>query len=398
MTQENLTYEQALRLQRYVDRELPDEERAAIDEVLAMRPGWQIYVAALQELKLAVEMAAEAAWERAPTVDAATIARLAQAASELSESSLDELAPMLERFHDGEVDEAEAAVIAALLESRDDVADYLAELDAMGQGIRGSDLSAGADFGDFWQKIEAGIDPTASEERNAPAQPLNHPARFDADEHRVLLYRYHDNEVSAEERTLVERWIASGEPQVDATLGALAELHVGLNAGVELAQDTADFADLWEGVAAGIDRADAEEAAGNVVSLQDRKSDKAAAPRSIVHSPIFALAAAVALLVCGAIVSQTFMQQEKIVETRTVVIFDSVEYAPGSSVMIHTPQLTGLSAEEAAEEVPILWVMEDEDPASSAADEHDPAPADDPVEDPGVGDVEVQEQPPGLPI
>lgn len=398
MTQENLTYEQALRLQRYVDRELPEEERAAIEAALATRPGWQIYVAALQELKLAVEMAAEAAWEQAPAVDAATIARLAQAASDLSESSLDELAPMLERFHDGEVDEAEAAVIAALLESRDDVAAYLAELDAMSQSIRGSDLSAGADFGDFWQKIEAGIDHAESDAREAPAKPLNHPARFDAEEHRVLLYRYHDNEVSAEERARVERWIAAGEPQVDATLGALAELHVGLNAGVELAQDTADFAELWEGVSAGIDRADAEEAAGNVVSFQDRQSDKAAAPRSLVQSPIFALAAAVALLICGAIVSQTFMQQEKIVETRTVVIFDSVEYAPGSSVMIHTPQLTGLSAEEAAEEVPILWVMEDEDPATPTVGEQESAPASDRDEDPDAGDVEVQEQPPGLPI
>ncbi|TXD35230.1 hypothetical protein FRC98_17340 [Lujinxingia vulgaris] len=398
MTQENLTYEQALRLQRYVDRELPAEERAAIEEALATRPGWQIYVAALQELKLAVEMAAEAAWERAPAVDAATIARLAQAASDLSESSLDELAPMLERFHDGEVDEAEGAVIAALLETREDVADYLAELDAMSQSIRGSDLSAGADFDDFWQKIEAGIDQADHASSDAPVAELRPAIPFDDDEHRVLLYRYHDGEVSAEERTLVERWIAAGEPQVDATLGALAELHVGLNAGVELAQDSADFAELWEGIAAGIDRADAEEAAGNVVTLQDRKSDKAAAPRSIVHSPVFALAAAVALLICGAIVSQTFMQQEKIVETRTVVIFDSVEYAPGSSVMIHTPQLAGLSAEEAAEEVPILWVMEDEDPATPSADEHEASPAEDPVEDPDAGDVEVEEQPPGLPI
>src|SRR5690554_5754223 len=158
MTQEKLTYTQALLLQRYVDHDLDQRARADVEDALADHPSWQVYVAALEELKLAVEMAAEAAWDNAPKVDATTLARLAQAAGDLSTSSLDDLAPMLERFHDGEVDEAEAAVIVGLMETRDDVADYLAELDAMGQGIRLGEACADADFGDFWSNVQAGIE------------------------------------------------------------------------------------------------------------------------------------------------------------------------------------------------------------------------------------------------
>ncbi len=353
MTRTTLTTEEAWLLQRYVDDEASGEEHRRAEALLKELPAARVYVTAIEELAVATRAAAEAAWEGAHPPSAQDVVELARQWAGWAQAPLEEIAPLLERFHDGEVDPAEGAAVVALLEEREDVADYLAELDGLAAGIRvHEEAIAEADFSGFFDGIAAAID--AEEGEEAEVLPMD---PFDAEEHLLLLHRFHDGECSAEECRRVQRWIDGGDSTVETLLGVMAELQVGVNAGIEMAQEEADFADLWSGMEGRLDEIDAEKAAPNVVSLPDRAAQTPG--RSLFHQPVFALVATVVLILMGSYLGSQILQQETVVETRTVVIFDSVEYAPGSSVMIHNPQLASHEADE--DDIPILWVLDDDD-------------------------------------
>lgn len=378
MNSKRLTRSEALLVQRYVDGECDDEQRMDAEELLDDSKPARIYASALESLGDAVRIAEEEAWERASLASSQEVMELIEQSADFSDAPLEELAPMLERFHDGEVADVEAAVVAALVDERADVADYLAELDRLGDGIRSAADVEDVDFDGFWEGIEAGIDAVDEEKRDdesATAAPVAVEA-FDPDEHRRVLYRYHDGEATPGERRRVEAWLESGDERVDAILGALAEVHVGVNAGIELAVGEADLDDIRRGVDDRLDALDAERAADNVVALGDRSQTPATWKK-----PVAAVAAAVALLAIGAWIGPQVFDQPGEVETETVVIFDTIESAPGSSVMVHSPQLAdhdisgdngltpnagedaiqpAIKSEDDEADPTILWVVDDD--------------------------------------
>ncbi len=378
MTSKRLTKQQALLLQRFVDGQADDDQRRAAEDLLESSPPARVYVAALEELGHAVRAAEQEAWRRASPPPVNDWVRLAETSTEFVDASLDELAPLLERFHDGEADRAEAAVVAGLIDERDDVAGYLAELDGLASALRQGLSEEKVDFGGFWDGIAAAIDEEDSKQA-APTVPLH---SFDAEEHRLLLYRYHDGEVDQAERAMVEGWIAADNEEVDAILGAMAEIGLGVTAGIEQARESANLDQLWHGLEDHLDAIDAERAADNVVAF-DRAPDKDD-KKSTWNHPLFAMAAAVVLLITGALVGPQLMQsQEEIVETRTIVIFDNVETAPGSSFHVSAPEFAGheFDAAEAdffvSDDDPqptVLWLIEDDEDDDDDDDDIDELP------------------------
>ena len=361
MTSKTLTYEEALLLQRYLDGEAQEGEVEKAEELVSTSAAARIYLEALRELGEGVRAAAKEAWRRAPRVRGEEILERALSWAGWASAPLEELAPMLERFHDGEVDGAEGAVIAGLLEEREDVGEYLAELEGLSRSIR--ELSAPKeeiDFGGLWAGIAEAIG-----EEEATLVGLD---PFDLEEEGLLVQRFHDGEVSADEARRVQNWIDGNEPLVEGMLGALAELHVGVNAGVELAQERAELDQIWAGIEGRLDEIDAEKQAGNVVALGPRREAREA--RRPGGTTYLALAAMVLVVIFAGLFLQQVQGPERIVETRTVVIFDSVEYAPGSSVMIHTPELASHGG-GLEEDLPILWVIEEDQFEDDYEDEED---------------------------
>ncbi len=261
MASQGLTREQCLLLQRFHDGELSAAQSVQAEQLVERSASARVFVRALEELSGAVRAADEAAWDRAKAeiTSPQVLVELAQSAGDLSEVALADLAPLLERFHDGEADEAEMAFVAALLEERDDAVDYLASLDEIGQGMRvvGAEMAEEVDFGGFWEAVSAGIDAQAA---TTPAE------SFDREQHLVLLHRYVDGEVSAQERALVDGWLAVDDHEVHAYIDALGELTLGVNVALETACEQVDLHDIWTGVSG---RLDDDSGSAEVVSLSE---------------------------------------------------------------------------------------------------------------------------------
>lgn len=352
MTSKTLEITEALLLQRYHDGDASREEIEAAEALLSSRAAARIFVEVLSEVGEGVRIAHGEALKRVEFAPAEAVVERALAWAGYAEASLDELAPLLERFHDGEVDPTEAVVVQTLLESREDVAEYLMELSSMAAGIQNLvGERSEVDFGGLWAGIEAAI----SEEDKGALDP------YRPQEHGLLLQRFHDGEVDEAEARRVQNWLREDDGAVDGMLGAMAELHIAVNAGLESAQEEVDFGEVWTGIEAQLDRIDAEKETPKVVSLQARREEAAGGRRQQSGPSYLAIAAMALLVVLAGVVATQVMPSEKVVETRTVVIFESVEYAPGSSVMIHSPELASHGGEEGEEELPILWVIEDEE-------------------------------------
>ncbi len=380
MTSKRLTKTQALLLQRYVDEEASTQERRNVDALLSDSAPARVYVSALQELTQAVQWAEEQAWEEADVEDPAIWLELAEASSEFSEADLDDLAPLLERFFDAEVDAAEAAVVASLVDERDDVAQYLSELERLSQGVKSAGVADDIDFDGFFDEMSADLDAIDAERKVGPVEV----GPFDLRRDLALLHRYHDNDVSAEERRRVQAWIESQDPEVDAALGALAEIHLGVTAAMEVVCEKVDFDEMQASIDESLDVVAAEQAADNVVSLAEASttpgSDESG---SLWNKPVVAIAAAVALLITGALIGPQLGQlggQDEAAssEQQTIVIVDDVQSAPGSSVYLHSPELVGHDMSQGAEfEFPqaeedfrveggqddptVLWIIDDEE-------------------------------------
>jgi hypothetical protein len=303
---------------------------------------------------------------------------VARGASDLSLAPLSQLAPMLERFHDGEATEAELDEVMGLMERREDVAAYLEALDSLSDQVKdaSSVVSEAFDGGSFWDKIEVRLDEQASGQV-AEVVPLRRPQpktaerpAFCVDNHQVMIYRYYDGEVGEAERAQVNAW-AEIDPKVSKTLAAMSELTLATRVAVERAQQRADMSKLWGRVQAELEREMVEREAG-VVSLARVREQRvglwAAHQREIVTAVIAALVTIVGIGVFG----DKLFRGERVVVERTVVIVDSAESAPGSSVMVRggvriaPGEQPTISAEPSSDEEPtVIWLI---DEASEGAD------------------------------
>lgn len=382
-------------LQRLHDGELEGAHRAEAD-ALAKTPEGAALLGALEEISEAVRVTERIIWEGAEAPEAGVIAATARDHAE-DELDLVELAPLLERFHDGEATEEEAELVLALIEEREEVVAYLSSLDEIGESLRvvGDEIGEPVGFDGFFAGVmarlqaedgEDGEDEAAAEVIAFPGATTRERPAFCAEDHRVLLYRAHDGVATAEELRQVAAW-RELDDEVAATLDALEELRLACVVSVEMAQERADLSHLWPNVREAL----AGELDGKVVALAPRRAEAAAevnpAPWwQTQRQSVIALAAAV-LAVMGFIAYDQTRGPQQIIERKTVVIVDSVESAPNASVMVSAPMpdtgslqpmtTTGPSigsATPAAEEPTIIWLIDaEEEPAPAKGDAKPPA-------------------------
>jgi anti-sigma factor RsiW len=391
MADASLTAKQRDLLQRWFDGELPAEKVSEAEALVEDSQAAAAYVETLESMRqitrgLADEERGEPGWSVEETVSKAMDAPTA------ADEPLRELAPLLERYHDGEVIDAEAALVRRLRRRRDDVADYLRGLEQLGDAVRGAD-EASREGIDFDAQVHAVLEAVDSQ---TPA--------FDPDEHAAWLHRYADGELDAERRRIVEGWLEEDHPEVTDALETLDAIGQSTRAAFDEAGG--QNIDLWDAVADAIDEDEdeASDESAEVFWLDDYRQGIAGA-----------VAAALVLITVGALFGdRLFPWGERVVEKRTVVIVDSVEHSEGSSVLIDSPmQEAGASesaeestkarkkTDDASEDEPtVIWLLDSDEKKDDAAsggtedgsDQPDEAPA------PDAGEEDAEEPPSGQPI
>lgn len=334
-----LTATQYELLARLADGDLaPGEELLA--QKLAKTPAGETFLNELAVLEASARLAEEAIWEKSTLTPETILAGIDQPAT----LELRELKPLLERFFDGECDEVEAEWVAELVDTRDDVAEYLVHLETMQAGIRIAEdhLGAAAGFDGFFQSVMGRI-----EESDAGLSV----------EEKVLVTRYFDDEVNDTERARVSALLESNQ-DAKAMFDALGEIRLATTASMDTVCEGVDFSSIWESVEDAMNE-DQEAAGDNVVSLGKRKKETFF--QQYRQSIIGAVAALVVVAFAGALIGP-FAQPERVIVEKTVVIVDSVEYAPGASVMINSPVQQASSISEASseteEEPTVIWLLD----------------------------------------
>ncbi|MEM1350123.1 MAG: hypothetical protein AAGI01_16305, partial [Myxococcota bacterium] len=304
MDEYDLTYEERELLQRHWDGDVEEhDELERAERMLTDHSEARDFVEALGEVQRAASVAESVAWDLAEgsVPQPEHVVRASIAAAPPEGSTLDELIPLLERFHDGEVTEEEAEELATLVGEREDAMAYLRGLDTLKRGALASrdQMLEDVDFGEFWSTLSARITqedvPKVVEFPGHEKATDERPA-FDLDSNRVTLYRFFDGEADKEEQAHMAAW-AELDPTVAQRLDALGELQFAVNVAVEAAQERQNLSRIWEGVA---DRLQGEfsEAPMNeeVISLSEEREKRGifAAVRS--HRSEFVVAMAAALI------------------------------------------------------------------------------------------------------
>lgn len=419
---DKLTYEQRVLLQRLQDGDLSTAQEAEARALLQESEEAVAFVDSLEEVHVATCAAEQEAWERvdAPAANAVAAPALAGERSPM-ELPLEDLIGLLDRFHDGEATAEEMDEVELLLEAREDVAEYLLGMTELGEVFeRGhQEEVAEVDFGGFWDSLSARLE---QEEQASPAAEVvafpgapkkkksttaERPA-FTQDDHQVLLYRYHDGEVSEQERAQVMAW-AEIDGEIAETLGALEELSLAATVAMEQAQERVDLSVVWAGVSAEL----ADEFGGKapVISLEQKRAEKEEEkPKetgSTHRREAFIALAAVLVTVLGMGLFGDKIFGTRVVE-KTVVIVDSVEYGDGKSVIVTGPMqqasMTTESeedvdgAEDAEPEAPtVIWLIDpnevSEEEGDGAADASDDAGAKPSKEAPEDGSKSEEKKP-----
>ena len=419
---DKLTYKQRVLLQRLQDGDLSTAQEAEARALLQESEEAVAFVDSLEEVHVATCAAEQEAWERvdAPAANAVAAPALAGERSPMG-LPLEDLIGLLDRFHDGEATAEEMDEVELLLEAREDVAEYLLGMTELGEVFeRGhQEEVAEVDFGGFWDSLSARLE---QEEQASPAAEVvafpgapkkkksttaERPA-FTQDDHQVLLYRYHDGEVSEQERAQVMAW-AEIDGEIAETLGALEELSLAATVAMEQAQERVDLSVVWAGVSAEL----ADEFGGKapVISLEQKRAEKEEEkPKetgSTHRREAFIALAAVLVTVLGMGLFGDKIFGTRVVE-KTVVIVDSVEYGDGKSVIVTGPMqqasMTTESeedvdgAEDAEPEAPtVIWLIDpnevSEEEGDGAADASDDAGAKPSKEAPEDGSKSEEKKP-----
>lgn len=406
-----LTYEQRLLLQRLHDQDatLSPAQQAQAQALLAEHELARQFVEALAEVNTATNAAAQEAWDKAPARTFEQLASMAMEATAPELQPLEALMPYLERVHDGEVDEAELALFELLLESRPDVADYMAALDETHHGVLAGqqEVLERADFSNFWASLDAKLDQQAPQAAKPQAQIVSFPKQpqtaerpqFDLKEHQLMLARYFDGQATEQEANQVQAWLEI-DPVAAQTLEVFGELSLAVQGAVDELCERTPLEHIWSGVEAALG-SELDAAPGKVVSLaharqareqqaeqaadQAAASDKNSVWAKLPRRELFAAVAAALLTVAGlgAFGDKIFKASPVVVE-RTVVIVDSVEYSSGSSGMVVQPASLELEPKPAAQpsiesnaqesgEPTIIWLLDDDEAKAQPSPKEAPA-------------------------
>lgn len=410
MAEVELTDRQRERIQRWFDGELEPSAREEVEELIETEPAAEEYLERLRELRSATEVAHDAIRRGAQSLSSAeSIAEAAATAPPPEDQPLEELAPLLERYYDGETLDGETQTVERLLGEREDARVYLAALEELGDSVRAADreLVSAVDFDTFREDLGRRLD-------CAPGDP-------------ELIHRYVDGELEPQERTQVEEWLERNDEAAEA-VSALRELREVARIATEEVRSRADMDGFWEGIESRIDEEKAaDDDSATVVSLETERSDEddsdLGAPLSAPDDTdgsvveffseyrshlVGAAAAAVVLLAVAALVRPGLFQGERVVEKqkKTVVIVDSVEQKRGSSVVVDGPMRTvgartggakSADDEDGTEEKgnqkkqekpTVIWVLDEGDGDESASDE----PEEEPSESEGTGDNDADDE------
>ena len=352
MSDQRLTEPEMRLLERHHDGALGEGERERAERLLGQVSEARQFSIGLGEVRVAVLGAERALWERGDAPGSAYLSaqvlERAERASELEELAgreFKELEPMLLRYHDGERVAEEAALIEALSEQREDVALYLTGLCEIGLSVQGAAKEAldGIDFGELWSRLEGELEaPKTKREASFsssskvlafPKATQERPA-FNHDDHRVLLYRYHDGVASEQERAQVEAW-REIDDHVEATLEVLGELKLAAQAAMELAEEHIEPGLIWSKIKDDLRGRDEPQQVVALSAHRAMKEPAAASSTGNHRREIFIALAAVLCTVLGvALLGDTQLFGERVVVEKTVVIVDSLEYGNGTSVMV----------------------------------------------------------------
>lgn len=343
-----LTEAQILLLERWFDGDATGGEAREATTLVASSASAREFHEALKEIRLATEVAENEAWSKATPPTSASILTACQAAPSSESKSISELAPMLERFFDGECDDLEAEFVAELLDTREDVAAYICSLDELRGGVVASlkELDDRVPMEGFWDAIEARLEDPS----------------FRVEEHAMLVQRFHDGAVSETERAQVQAWKSH---HVAESLEALQELNLAVNAAMDEASEGVDFSSIWGAVEATMD-ADLESQGENIVALGRVKRDKVERRGGFSKQSLGAIAALLAAVLVGGIFGQQLFGPDQVIVEKTIVIIDSVEYAAGASVMVDTPfrqasAISSADSESESEEPTVIWILDEGD-------------------------------------
>lgn len=343
MADEELTDRQRARLQRWFDGELDEPTRTEVEKFVETAPAAREYLERLREVRDATAAAHDSLLSSsAPLPPAEEIVAAARRAPDAEERPLEDLAPLIERYYDGETVDGETRDVEQLLEQREDAADYLAALRDIGDSVREAQRQArsGIDFDAFRDDLQQ---------------------RLEVDVPNVeLLHRYIDGEVSEEESDRAEQWLDRDERAAEA-VDALEQLGEATRMAEREVQSRSDLENFWSGVENRLDELEESTAdpSGEVVS-PDRTRSREQARQTDDETPdtgdartgtvveLFseyrphlagAAAAAVLLVAIAALLRPGVFQTERVVvkEKKTVVIVDSVEQRSGSSVVVDGP-------------------------------------------------------------
>lgn len=327
---------------------LADGELDATEQVFAKKlgesPQGVSFLNELATLRAAAQSAEEAIWAKSSLSAEQILSGLDQPAL----NSLEDLKPMLERFFDGECDDVESEWVAELIDSREDVLEYVSQLDTLRASVRVAEESVASHitFQDFWSNVEGRLDVKS----------------FGVEE-KVLITRYFDNEVTNSERDSAKALLES-HPEAQVMLDCLGEVNLATVAALDVACEGVDFGSIWSAVESAMDE-DQEAKGENVVSLGKRRRENESFFVTYRQSIFGAVAALVAVAFLGSLFGPLVLNPtETVIVEKTIVIVDSVESLPGASVMINSPVKRASSISEPGsdtEEPTVIWLLDSGD-------------------------------------
>jgi hypothetical protein len=408
MATEALTDDQRDLLLRWFDGELDSREEVdRAEQLVETSDRARAFVDTLDHLQSSAVAAFDAARPAPDELpDPRQVAERAADADPLCELPFDELAPLLERYHDDEVTDPTRAAIERLVDRRDDAAAYLEQLETLGEATRAAQHAALEDA--ELDGLRGGIERDVAYADHPDDPPAYEPGRDEP-----LLHRFVDGELPESKRDLVETWLEDN-PDAARTVETLEELSGAAEAAHCEATEQVDFeslrSDIDERISELSTGGDDQTGSGSadVVSIDSSRTDggrtgdtgtdtqtreDSSEPRSTGwlsgYRQGLVGAAAAALLIAGVGVlfgTNLFENERVVVKEKTVVIVDSVQYDKGSSVVVDSPMKkvsannqTGSTAagdsssDDSEEEQPtVIWLLDSDkkqNPDDGASDE-----------------------------